>query len=121
MDAIEKAFKARGLDKADPKLYEQIVKFRNILYEKGVCTEEEANKLFKKSKTGKIIAVTFGIAATLIGVAYSYSKHKKNEQTSIQLKKDKQPSMAFIPKQNLTMNDFIKRTETTNENIIPDR
>ena len=34
MDALEKSFKARGLDKQDPALYKKIVKYRKILEQK---------------------------------------------------------------------------------------
>lgn len=45
MDALAKAFHAKGLDKSESALYRLITKYRDILYEKGVCTEAEANKL----------------------------------------------------------------------------
>ena len=35
MDALEKQFKAQGLDKTEPELYKKIVKYRKILEQKG--------------------------------------------------------------------------------------
>ena len=59
MDAFDKAFVAKGLDQSNPKLYKKIVKYRDILNEKGVTTEVEANKIFnKKGFNGKILVIT---------------------------------------------------------------
>lgn len=43
MDALGKAFKAKGLDQKHPELYKKIIDFSNILTEKGAKTEREAN------------------------------------------------------------------------------
>ncbi len=58
MDSYEKIFKAKGYDKTHPELYNSIVKFRDILSEKGVLTKEEANKAFKPQESSKTIEKT---------------------------------------------------------------
>lgn len=50
MDSFEKIFKAKGYDQKHQELYKSIVKFRDILYEKGALTEKEANEKFPKPK-----------------------------------------------------------------------
>lgn len=80
MDAMEKAFKAKGLDEKHPALYKTIKKYSGILAEKGVLTEAEANKTIKnvpKSKASKILlAITAGGSALAGAVYYFASKGK---------------------------------------------
>lgn len=68
MDALEKSFKAQGLDKTEPKLYKKIVKYRKILQQK----EGQATPWMK-----------IGIGATcaglvIFGVFKYYSKHRSS-------------------------------------------
>lgn len=70
MDALEKTFKAQGLDKKDPKLYKKIVKYKKIL--EG-----------KKSSSGSAFKWVIGAACAgllIYGLVkyYSNTSHKNN-------------------------------------------
>lgn len=65
MDALEKQFRAKGLDKKDPELYKKIVKYRKILEQKE-----------KNPKTVLKIACALGFAGLII---YGFFRlHKRN-------------------------------------------
>ena len=65
MDALERNFKAQGLDKKDPALFKKIVKYRKILEQK----EKQNNPLIKWSCG----IICFGLA--LYGIM-KYYQHK---------------------------------------------
>ncbi len=69
MDALEKQFKAQGLDKTESKLYKKIIKYRNILSGKE-----------EKTPLG-LIAISTGIASLLLYFEYRYL-HNKNRHNS---------------------------------------
>lgn len=65
MDALEKQFRAKGLDKKEPELYKKIVKYRKILEQKE-----------KNPKTVLKIACALGFAGLII---YGFFRlHKRN-------------------------------------------
>ena len=64
MDALEKQFKAKGLDRTEPKLYRKIVKYKKILEQK----EKQTNQILK--------AVCGIICACLL--LYGAAKYHKN-------------------------------------------
>ena len=64
MDALEKQFKAKGLDRTEPKLYRKIVKYKKILEQK----EKQTNPILK--------AVCGIICACLL--LYGAAKYHKN-------------------------------------------
>lgn len=69
MDALEKSFKAQGLDKQNPKLFKKIVKYRKIL-------EGNAGSNSSKTKIG------IGIGLVLAGIsALAVLNKKKAEKT----------------------------------------
>jgi len=81
MDSIEKSMRAKGLDKTDPELYNKVRKYRDILYEKGVKTEFEANKLAKNKLIKKVTLITLGIL-TLTGGIFAVVKNKNAKSKS---------------------------------------
>ena len=65
MDALEKQFRSKGLDKSEPELYKKIVKYRKILEQKE-----------KNPKTVLKIACALGFAGLII---YGFFRlHKRN-------------------------------------------
>ena len=84
MDALEKIFKANKLDEKMPDLYNSIVKFRDILYEKTSDVVSDVSKTLEEnskpvSKT-KIVASVLGIGAlALAGNSYLKNKDKSDE------------------------------------------
>ena len=52
MDALEKTFKAKGLDREEPELFRKIVKYRKILGS-------------KKGAHKKIITISFGLGVLI--------------------------------------------------------
>ena len=74
MDALEKAFKAEGLDKKEPELYKKIVKYKKIL------EEPQKNILIKRILTGSAAALAICFV-TLAAVKYhSHQKEKPAEK-----------------------------------------
>ena len=78
MDALAKSFRAKGLDASNKKLYEKLLKFAEILYEKGALSEAEANKLSKKIGRKTIIGAAVAVTAGVVG--YLKVKKIKSEQ-----------------------------------------
>ena len=78
MDALERVFRLRGIDKSDNDLYLQVVKFRDILLEKTVETSKEVGKeIFnQKNNTKGLVAGT--ICAIAGGIAFFASKKKED-------------------------------------------
>ena len=66
MDALEKIFKANGIDKEDPKLYGKIVKYRKILEDKTVFP-------FKKAGIAALCLILTGYGI------YKYTQKTKPE------------------------------------------
>ncbi|MBO6087535.1 4-alpha-glucanotransferase [bacterium] len=79
MDALEKVFKAKELDKSYPQLYQKIVKFRDILYEEDVIKSENLTTNSNKTsgKFLKPLLITAGIL-TSAGVAVKAFSNNKN-------------------------------------------
>lgn len=74
MDALQKAFVAKGYDKKHPELYKKIVEFNEILSRQGVKTREQADALSRSatntSKNSKILApLIIGAAVLGLGIA----------------------------------------------------
>ena len=65
MDALEKSFKAKGLDKTEPELYKKIVKYRNILEK-------------PETITGKLAKIGLSIAAAGLMLYGCLKCHKKS-------------------------------------------
>ena len=68
MDALAKTFKAKGLDKENPKLYKKIIKYKKILEKKQIPTALKW-----------ITAGAFAICAA--GLIYIAHYHKSNKNT----------------------------------------
>jgi hypothetical protein len=90
MDSLAKVFKAKNLDKTHSELYEKILKFRDILYEKSteiieeVTTAQEVKTITKKSKTPLLIAG--GIVLTGIGATLGIKQHQKSKSNDLDKK-----------------------------------
>lgn len=74
MDSLEKVFKAKALDKSHPKLYEKIVKYRDILNQEGF--EPPKLKTSNRFLKPAIIAIST-LGAIGVCTAY-YLKSRKN-------------------------------------------
>ena len=83
MDALEKVFKAEGLDKKEPELYKKIVKYKKIL------EEPQKNILIKRILTGSAAALAICFVTL---AAVKYHSHKKEKPA------EKQPA-GFIRSQ----------------------
>ena len=99
MDSLEKVFKAKGLDKTKPKLYKEIVKFRDILYEndgvklkkkklkfRDIIYKNDGLKLTKKTiQTNKYPKLVLLAAAAIItaGTAITVFFTKKNKNNPL--------------------------------------
>ena len=76
MDALEKAFVAEGLDKKDPELFDEIVKYRKILQGKEEDLVKETSKK-KSSGTGfKTTMIYVGVAACAALLSYLLFSNK---------------------------------------------
>jgi hypothetical protein len=69
MDALERNFKAMGLDKTEPELYRKIVKYRNILAGNG-------NVTVTKIGTVTVLSGLFILAAGALALKLYGSNHK---------------------------------------------
>ena len=77
MDALEKVFKAKGLDKSHPELFERIVKFKNILLEPE---PKESKVKIKNNKLMKYGALALGtVAFAGMGAYYLMQNKTKNK------------------------------------------
>lgn len=76
MDALEKAFKADGLDKKEPELYKKIVKYKEILQ------APEGHSGLSKTIIGGIVV---GVCVLLGGIYILYNKNKKAEKFGFEL------------------------------------
>ncbi len=112
MDSLEKVFKAKGLDKTEPKLYKKIVKFRDILYDNGAPKNS--------SKYTKAIIIA-GVAAAATGmVIYSFISRSKKQTQNNEKIQTTENSIPQTPKaevrQNtapagINFNDFLNATK----------
>ncbi len=71
MDALEKQFKAQGLDKTEPELYKKIVKYKKILEQKG-----GKSSVYMKAGAGIVCAVLM-----MFGLYKYYSQNQQNCQS----------------------------------------
>lgn len=96
MDALEKVFVARGLDKTEPKLFQRIVKYKHILLEDEPSKPVEPQPKPVLHKTQKIknksMIVIGAIVATCIGGVLSFksSLYGNKKQSSPILPQNKQ-------------------------------
>ncbi|MEI8377408.1 MAG: 4-alpha-glucanotransferase [bacterium] len=81
MESLAIAMKLQGLDKTEPKLYEEVVKQGKILRDPGAKTQEEADKIQKKKLIPKI-AIGVAAAAVIITSAILI-KNKKSQPQNI--------------------------------------
>lgn len=111
MDAMGKAFTAKGLHEKQPELYEKIIKFRDILYEKGALTEAEANKLFNagiKLKSKSLVPL-FGLSGAGIILAETVHKsRKKRNQASNTAAAEIKPNQNVVNFHSKIFDDFNK-------------
>lgn len=68
MDALEKVFTAKGLDKTNPELFEKIVKFKNILNEAEAVKPMTATPEPAFIKSGSKLKPVLAAAALLVGI-----------------------------------------------------
>lgn len=68
MDALERNFRAQGLDKEDPKLFKKIVKYRKILEQ-------------KEKQTSPLIKIGIGLICSGLAI-YGFLKYVKNKHYS---------------------------------------
>ncbi len=66
MDALEKQFKAQGLDKSKPDLYKKIVKYRKILAKKDVSRNKQ-----------KFLVAAIGTVSLIFFAIWLYNKKEK--------------------------------------------
>ena len=80
-DSLAKAMRAKGLDKDNQKLYNELNRLSKKLYKKGVKTEAEANK--KHNTKVAIIALSsaLGILAVSAGIFFALKFSKKHKKT----------------------------------------
>lgn len=76
MDALEKVFKLKELDKSEPELYKQIVHFRDILLEKAVPAAAKKNSFGKN-------AIIIG-TCTVLGAIWTFAGHSLKNQKQAQ-------------------------------------
>lgn len=77
MDSLQKVFEAKGYDKTESKLYDEIKKYNSILSEETVA-ETIINKTKKSgNKTLKIALCICGALALLISGYFIFKKHKQ--------------------------------------------
>lgn len=113
MDALEKAFRAKGLDKTEPKLYEEIKKFKDILNEPGTneCVQNgiKGNKYLKPLLIAALIT-----GATVLFITKAFL-NKKRTKENIEINTNAQ-NTAFQPQSQIfhpqNMNDFLNKTKT---------
>ena len=73
MDALEKAFKSKGLDKEEPELFNKIVKFRKILENK-----KGSHKKIALLSVGLGVLLSAGIA--ILSKNYRSDKHPNEKK-----------------------------------------
>lgn len=85
MDSLEKIFKAKNLDKTQPKLYQKIVKFRDILYE-----DDNAQLIKSKMRNNKHLKVFLAIGSITVIAALTIMKllKLKNNNASKNIEKN---------------------------------
>lgn len=117
MDALEKVFVAKELDKKHPTLYAEIVKYRNILLEPETAinkiietsTETGVDTVKKTSSNRYLKPVLIGLAA-LAGTGatiFGYRKYSANKITEETPPLPTQPSQVMTPAPLTLKNKFI--------------
>ncbi len=98
MDALRKAFVAKGLDKENKELYDKISQYADKLSEEGALSEEEANELEKNSEKASapnkektksrpgLIALAIGAAIAIAAGIYSFAARKIKAKKQEKLK-----------------------------------
>ncbi len=82
MDSFEKIFKAKGLDKTEPKLYKKIVKFRDILYENDTAASSK-NSLKNNKYIKPLLIIGAAICAAAFIIKHIISSNKKTANSAI--------------------------------------
>ncbi len=85
MDSLEKIFKAKGLNEKFPDLYNRIVKFRDILYEKSTPKPTDTSSIAEESKsvTKNKYLIPFLAAGVAIVAGGAYLlKNRTQKETS---------------------------------------
>ncbi len=114
MDSLEKVFKAKGLDKTEPKLYKKIVKFRDILYDNGTQSGLKNNKYIKPLIIGGAITAAAGM------LIYSYILHSRNQNKETQaaetpdVEVQQVQSTQNISPAGINFNDFLNNAKQNN-------
>ncbi len=110
MDSLEKVFAAKGLDKTQPELYSEIVRFRNILNEDGFAPIVKSNKYIKPLVIAAIVTCAAALAISKIFI-------KNEKQTDNNAIKNTPAQNTTPAPQNPTlnlqnMNDFLNKTKS---------
>ena len=79
MDALEKAFISRGLDKTEPELFQKIVKYKNILQE----PETSGTTQGLGNKKAKIAMICGGLILTLAVALLAIIRSKKSPENQL--------------------------------------
>jgi len=98
MDALEKVFVARGMDKTEPQLFNKILKYKNILLEpeseaSAVVSKSVSHSSFGNKVRGFVIG---GTALAVVGGTLLY-KHLSNKKQNNNLNSKEQPIVAKTP------------------------
>ena len=86
MDALEKIFKAKGLDQSNPDLYAKIVKYRDILVKDDEIIEQSAElpkrKLGRINKKGLIFLSTVSLFCVLLYICTKLKNKVKMQKNT---------------------------------------
>ncbi len=80
-DSLAKAMRAKGLDKDNQKLYNELNRLSKKLYKKGVKTEAEANKKHYTKVAIIALSSALGILAVSAGIFFALNCSKKHKKT----------------------------------------
>lgn len=78
MDALEKAFISKGLDKTEPELFQKIIKYKNILEEPESVSAAKTN-----NKKAKVVLMCGGIILTLALVLFAIIRSKNTSENQL--------------------------------------
>lgn len=110
MDSLEKVFAAKGLDKTQPELYSEIVKFRNILNEDGFAPIVKSNKYIKPLVIAAIVTCAAALAISKIFIKNKKQTDNNTMQNTPAQNTTPAPQNPTLNLQN--MNDFLNKTKS---------